>query len=152
MMKPTGAADFGIAQNGSLVYVAGDGQALGVERMLVWVDRQGKEESLQAPMRGYTYPRLSPDGLRLALDIRQPEDIWMWEFARRTLTRLTFDSGVNRGVTWSPDGRRVAFSAVGPDGENVSWQAADGTGSAERLTQGKTVATLYLARRQATSI
>ncbi|MGH9256213.1 MAG: hypothetical protein ACRD3C_16780, partial [Vicinamibacterales bacterium] len=38
------------------------------------------------------------------------------------------------GGVWSPDGRRLAFSHSG-DGHNLYWQAADGTGVPERLTQ-----------------
>ena len=30
---------------------------------------------------------------------------------QRTLTRLTFDSGLQIGATWSPDGRFVAYSS-----------------------------------------
>ena len=44
----SGAASFGVARNGSLVYITRDVQG-GVERTLVWVDRQGREESLKAP-------------------------------------------------------------------------------------------------------
>ena len=39
-------------------------------RTLVWIDRQGKEETLPVPARAYTYPRISPDGTRVALEIR----------------------------------------------------------------------------------
>lgn len=140
MMKVNGATNFSIADNGSLVYAAGESPASGAERTLVWVDRQGHEEPVGVPARAYAYPRISHDGTRLALDIRdQDNDAWIWNFARRTLTRLTFDSGFNRGVAWSPDSRRLAFSAQ-PDGpENIYWQASDGTGSAERLTQDEAV-------------
>lgn len=31
--------------------------------------------------------------------------------AQRTLTRLTFDSGLQRGPTWSPDGRFIAYGS-----------------------------------------
>jgi hypothetical protein len=52
---------------------SGGGSALS----LVWVDRRGTEQALNMPRRTYlTYPRISPDGTRLALDIRdQPADI-----------------------------------------------------------------------------
>jgi serine/threonine-protein kinase len=55
------------------------------------------------------------------------------------MTRLTFDPGNNRGPVWSPDGTRVAFTAVRDGGETIYWQAADGTGAPERLTQGPSV-------------
>jgi eukaryotic-like serine/threonine-protein kinase len=136
IMKTSGAADFAIAQDGALVYVAGD-SAGAAANTLVWVDRQGHEEPLGVPPRAYNYPRISPSGTQVALDIRDQEnDIWIWDFLRRTLTRLTFDPGLNRGPTWTPDGKRLAFSAQRDETENIYWQAADGTGAAERLTKG----------------
>jgi len=133
---PFGAADFDVARDGTLVYVSGGVQA--IARTLVWVDRQGREEPIKAPVRACTFPRLSPDGTRIALDIRDQEnDIWIWDFGRETLTRFTFDAGLDRVPVWTPDGRRVLFTserAATPN--NIFWQAADGTGAAQRLTQG----------------
>ena len=114
--KFTGAASFSLARNGTLAYVSGEAQG-GASRTLVWADRQGHEETIDAPTRAYAYPRLSPDETRVALDIRDQEnDIWIWSFALRTMTRLTFDPGFNRGGIWNPDGKRVAFrrSAMAP--------------------------------------
>jgi hypothetical protein len=72
----TGAAEFSVASSGALVYVAGG--PVGVARSLAWVDRQGHEDLLPAPPRAYSYPRISPDGTRVALDIRdQNNDIWI---------------------------------------------------------------------------
>jgi serine/threonine-protein kinase len=104
---------------------------------LVWVDRQGHEESIAVPPRAYSNGRISPDGTRVAMAISDQEnDIWIWDLMRRTLTRLTVDPGLNRSIAWTPDGRRLAFSAQREGPENVYWQAADGTGTAERLTKG----------------
>jgi Tol biopolymer transport system component len=132
--KATGAANFALASNGLLVYESGD-PTISADRSLVWVDREGHEEALPAPRRSYVYPRISPDGTRIALDIRdQQNDIWIYHLARQTLSRLTFDPGLNRGIAWTPDGQRVAFSAEREGKESVFWQAADGSGSAEPLT------------------
>jgi serine/threonine-protein kinase len=133
--KITGPANFALSSSGVLAYTSGDAAA-NVERVLVWVDRKGGEEVLPAPKRAYTYPRISPDGTKVALDIRDQEnDIWTWDLARQTLARLTFDPGLNRGVVWTPDGSRVVFSAVREDGlESLFWQASDGSGAPERLT------------------
>ena len=81
-------------------------------RSLVWVDRQGHEEPIAAPPRAYVMPRLSPDGTRVAVDIRdQEQDIWIWHLARQTLTRLTDAPGHDWYPVWTPDGRRIIFSS-----------------------------------------
>jgi serine/threonine-protein kinase len=131
----TATANYGVSVSGSLVYVADTGGRFG-RLTLVWVDRQGKEEGLNVPERSYFYARLSPDGTRIALDIRdQDNDIWTWDIARQSLARLTFDPGLNRSPEWSPDGKRIAFSARRDNSENIYWQAADGSGMPEPLTK-----------------
>ncbi len=135
VMKPSGAANFSLARDGSLVYLAGDLQS--PARTLVWVDRQGREAPIPAPPRGYLYPRLSPDGRRVALDVRDQEnDIWIWAFDGQTLTRLTFDSSFDQSPVWTPDGARVVYSSGSTP--NLFWRAADGTGAAERLAEAPT--------------
>jgi len=117
----TGAADFRVSRQGTLVYVPGGSNAQGgVARSLVWVSRQGREEPIGAPPRTYAFPRLSPDGTRLALDIREQEnDIWIWDLGRRTLTRLTFDPGVDAWPIWTPDGRRIVFASTRTGVQNL---------------------------------
>ncbi len=131
-------ANYGISDDGTLIYVKG--AAGSVERSLVWVDREGREEPINAIPRTYTYPRISPDGSKLALDIRDQElDIWIWDFRRETLTRLTFDPGEDEFPVWSPDGKRIAFSSSRGGGStsetDLYWRAADGTGTADRLAE-----------------
>jgi len=133
--KETGAANFAISQNGSLAYVTGP-ERVELDRTLVWVDREGREEPIAAEPRAYTYPRISPDGTRLALDVRdQEEDIWIWDFTRETMTRLTFDPGREYYPAWTPDGLRLAFASERDGPTNLYWQAADGTGTVERLSE-----------------
>ncbi len=133
--KATGAANFAMSRDGSLVYESGDIASV-AERTLVWVDRQGHEEVVAgAPKRAYTYPRISPDGTRVALDIRdQQNDIWMWDLTRTNLSQITQDPGLNRGVAWMPDGKKIVFSAERDGSQSLFWQAADASGSSERLT------------------
>ena len=105
--KPSGAANFSLAGNGSLVYVAGAGGAGGgPQRTLVWVDREGREEPIGLPPNAYAYARLSPDVTRLAVHIGDPEntDVWISELARGTLTRLTTDPAGDFAPLWTPDG------------------------------------------------
>ena len=133
----TGNANYGVSANGTLAYTVGSAAA----RTLVWVDRRGREEAINIPSRAYVYAQLSPDGKLVALDSRDEEnDIWIWDFARETLQRLTFDPGFNRGPLWAPDGRRLAFSRQIEGTEEVYWQAADGSGTAAPLTMGSKAA------------
>jgi serine/threonine protein kinase len=104
----------------------------GMPRTLVWVSRNGTEQPLAAPERAYDYPRLSPDGGRIAVEIGP--QIWIYDLARDALTRLTFEEGsVSENPIWSPDGKRILFdSSTTPRG--IFSQMADGSGGLERLT------------------
>jgi serine/threonine-protein kinase len=134
-MTPGSGVDGAVSRNGTLVYVPG-ASSLADERMLVWVDRQGREESVPAPLRTYQMARLSPDGTRVAIDVRDEDnDIWIWAFAPRTLTRLTSAPGNDMFPVWTSDSRRVIFSAA-PDRKGqraLEWRLADASTNAERL-------------------
>jgi serine/threonine-protein kinase len=133
MSVASGAGNFDVSGNGTLVFVSGDQTS--AARRLVWIDRRGQETSLTVPPRLYQYPRISPDGTRIALDIRDQEnDIWILDAARTTLTRFTFDPTLDRFPVWAPNGRRLLFSSDRAGAANVFAQAADGTGVIERLT------------------
>jgi len=138
MSGTTGTADYAVSQNGTLVYAPGVVGG-GISRILVWADRQGREAPINAPARTYTIPRISPDGTRVALDIRDQEnDIWVWDLKRETLARVTFDPGFDQFPVWTPDGRRLIFGSTrGSGGANsmgLFSQAADNTGTVARLT------------------
>ncbi|MDA2937576.1 protein kinase, partial [Acidobacteria bacterium AH-259-A15] len=131
----TGVAHFSFSGLGSLVYVPDIGAE--TKHTLVWVDRQGQEEPLAAEPRRYGNPQLSPDGARLAIRVTESgnTDVWIYELARETLTRLTFDPAFDTAPLWTPDGRRVVFGSTRGGGQpNLFWKAADGTGQVERLT------------------
>ncbi len=128
---------FSFSDDGLLVYVPGDYVDKGPKRRLVWVDRQGREEPLAAEAARYTRPQLSPDGSRLAVDITDSDnsDIWIYDLARKTFSRLTFDPARDELPVWTPDNLRVIFSSTRGGGAfNLFWKAADGTGQVERLT------------------
>jgi len=133
-LKASGAANFAISRSGALVYVPGGGSR-NVPRSLVWVDRQGHEEPLNAPQRPYSMARLSPDGRRVALQVDDPEgDLWIWDLTRFTLTRFTFDPALDNMPVWTPDSARIIFNSTRNGVQNIYAQTADGTGSVERLT------------------
>jgi len=131
-----GGVDAVVAEDGTLAYVRGAG-GVGAQRTLAWVDRQGRETAVTAPARVYQYPRLSPDGGRVAAWANDLDnDLWVWDVSRVTLMRLTFTPVPIADLypVWTPDGRRVLFSSDRDGARNLYVQAADGTGAAERLT------------------
>ena len=129
-----------ISESGTLVYIptpprTGARPAGG--RTLVWVDREGKEESLGTPPNFYAYPKISPDGKHVAVSVggTPNEDIWIWDTERKNLTKLTFEKTREMLPIWSPDGKRIAYWAdtAGASPNGVFLKAADGTGEAEKL-------------------
>jgi serine/threonine-protein kinase len=127
-----GAVEAALARDGTLAYVTGD-SANGLASTLVWVDRQGRETPIGAPPGLYRFPRVSPDGSRLAMNI--DADIWLWDLGRATRTRVTFDPAGAFAPVWTPDGRRLMFISAPAGATNLYSQAPDGTGTVERLTE-----------------
>ncbi len=130
-----GAAKYDVSANGTLVYVTG-GQAQGQRGVLAWVDREGREEPIGVPPQNYVYPRLSPDGTRIAVDVREAEeDLWVWDLERGRMERRSFAPGTDFGAVWSPDGSTLFYAsredAVRSD---IFRLLADGTGGPVRLT------------------
>jgi serine/threonine-protein kinase len=130
----TGNAQYAIsAGTGSLAYVSGGVQ--GAQNKLVWVSRNGMEQPIAAPARSYVFPRLSPDGRRVAASVTEQEtQVWTYDLEREALTPLTFEGSQNLIPQWTPDGKRIAFNSNRAGPSNIFWQLADGSGGIERLT------------------
>jgi serine/threonine-protein kinase len=129
------AGEYDVAADGTLVYLDAVGGS-SAARTLVWVDRSGREQPIAAPPRAYLYPRLSPDGTRVALDVREQEtDIWVWDLVRNGFTRVTKDPNLDRAPVWTADGDYIVFSGMTDGTPNVYLQRADGAGTPERITQ-----------------
>ena len=130
--KDSGAADFSVADMGTLVYLPG--RPLDSQRTIVWVDRGGREELLPGlPAGNHQSVRLSPDGTRLAIDPGQPRDIWTYDIARATTTKITTDAADDQYPIWTPDGQRIVFSSNRSGRQELYLQRSDGSGTAERL-------------------
>jgi len=134
LTKAPGSADFDVSDNGTLVYAPG-GITESIQRELVWVSRDGTVESLGAPLRAYQYPRISPDGKRVVLDIRdQDNDLWIWDTRSRTLAKLTDTPALDRFPLWTPDSKYIVFVSDRSGKSAIYRQDADGGGSAELIT------------------
>ena len=131
-----GVDAFSVSDNGVLVYRPGSGAA---DAHLVWFDRAGKNLGTVGSAAEYSGPALSPDGSRLAVGIRDPaaqgRDIWVFDLARGTSTKLTFDPKDDFNPVWSPDGSRIAFSSDRRGARNLYVKSASGTGEEELLLE-----------------
>ena len=127
-------ANYSVSSDGHLLYMPGSSGATG-GRILTWVDRTGREEPLEVPVRNYFDARISPDGTRVALAIDDGGnfDVWIWSLERSTLTRLTFSEAADRYPLWSPDGEIIVFYSDRDGTLGVHSKAADGTGDVELL-------------------
>jgi serine/threonine-protein kinase len=132
LFYPTsGAAHYDLSTNGSLVYLPGGSQQ--GDNRLMWVDRQGKSTPLHAPTQAYAYPRLSPDGRKIAVQISAATgDIWVFNLDRDALSRFT-SAGNNEAPVWTPDGKRIVFSSNTTGRPNLYWKPADGSAAPQRL-------------------
>ena len=83
------------------------------------------------------WPRLSPDGRRLAKQIVDAltgnPDIWVENVEDGSLVRVTTSPLVDLMPTWSPDGRQLAYSFGVPGQRRLAIAAADGTGVVREL-------------------
>jgi eukaryotic-like serine/threonine-protein kinase len=130
------ATQLAVSATGTLVY-GPPPEVTEALRTLVWVNRQGREEAIPVPPRRYGHPRLAPDGTRLALHYvgdNQNVDVWVWDFARGTWTRITSHPTIDTEPVWTLDGERLIFTSRRTGTIALFSQAANGAGTAEQLS------------------
>jgi hypothetical protein len=130
--SPTsGDAQFAVSDTGTLVYLAGP-QA-GVQRKLIWVDRQGRETPISKERAGFYDVVLSPDNRVVGLQLEGfGSDPAVYDIGRGTPTKLPSRNLYNSTLLFTRDGRRVIYGS-GPSGLGLFWQPADGSGAEECL-------------------
>jgi serine/threonine-protein kinase len=130
----SGAASFSTATDGTLAYVPG--QSAG-EAGLDIIDRSGRVTRLPLAPQNWQSMSFSPDGRRLAIEIGATgqSDIWVYELARDTLTRLTFSNVPDISPLWTPDGRRIVYASAQGGPPNIFMKSADGSGEERRVSQ-----------------
>lgn len=136
-----GSAQFAFSSSGTLLYLPG--RSSEPDRAIFWMAPDGKTAPLRNVPGPYLDFRFSPDGRRLAMSVLHANadgiDVWVYEYGRDTTSRLTFGAAtLNSRPVWTPDGQRIVFSSdrARRNVANIYWQHADGTGEAQRLTEG----------------
>jgi Tol biopolymer transport system component len=131
-------AYFSISDNGTLVF---DSSSDLENRQLTWFDRSGKELETVGPVGSYLLARLSPDQKRIAVSRRDPSggvfDIYVYDIARGTSSRLTTSSADVESLVWSPDGNYIVWSSrqVTQSRREIFKKLASGAGEVERIAQ-----------------
>jgi Tol biopolymer transport system component len=126
---------FSASANGRLAWFP----ARSRELRLAWLDRRGGPLGTLGEPALYGQLALSPDGRRVAVEVQDaagPYDIWLFDVARGLSSRLTSDATSEREPVWSPDGSRLAYSTIAPDGENILIKDLSGSQAAAPLPGG----------------
>jgi serine/threonine-protein kinase len=128
-----------VSATGTLIYHTGSS---GPDRQspIVWLSQFGEPTPLRAVSSLWAFPRFSPDGRRLAMSIfdGRQADVWVYDWERDIMTRVTADPAFDLAPVWTPDGSGLVFGSTRGTGTTVAnlfWQRADGTGQAVRLTE-----------------
>jgi serine/threonine-protein kinase len=125
-----GLAHFDFSLDGTLAYVPG---GLDAERSLVWVDRSGAVRLVTGKRRAYEDPRLSPDGRKIAVTIKEEgTHIWLHDMETDALMPLTSGLEEDQAPVWTPDGEALVHRRGLPS--SIFRVSADGGGEPERLT------------------
>ena len=98
------------------------------------MSRTGKQQPIPAQPRDYLYPRISPDGSRVALQLRdQQQDIWVWNFRQGVLSPITFHPAQDKHPVWTPDGQHLLFASARDTPQQIYRIVSDAAGAEERL-------------------
>ncbi len=133
----SGASQFSISTNGSLIYVpASENKS---ENTLALVDRDGKVKPLPLPPADYWSPRVSPNGRQIAFhtieEKAEQQNVWIYDLDGKTSMRQLTFAGKNAFPVWSPDSERILFQSDRDGDLGLFIQRADGSGAAERITK-----------------
>jgi eukaryotic-like serine/threonine-protein kinase len=108
----------------------------GKSTRIVWFDRSGREVGTVGPPGDHGFPRLSPDGKKVAVgteSAKNPYDVWVHDLSRGTQTRLMSDEYNDEAPVWSPDGRQIAFTSSRTGRDDLYAKDSNGTGDVRLL-------------------
>ena len=129
----TGLSRYAVSHDGTFIWAPRSPAPL--RAAVLAMDRQGRSAKIADAPYTITNGRLSPDGRRLAVDPDgATQQIAIIDLERNSTQRLT-DEWDNIVPVWTPDGTHLIFrSNAGGGARNLYMRAADGSGTAERLT------------------
>src|SRR5437762_1356276 len=132
-LRDLGQSDFSVSTNGVLTYQAGN-----TNSRLVWFLRNGTETTQVGEAGDYWFPRLSPNGQRVATDVMDRRagttDIQIFDLARGGgASSVTRDATIDWTPVFSPDGLQLAFASARAGAPHVHVKRLDDSGPGEQL-------------------
>jgi hypothetical protein len=98
---------------------------------LIWYNRNGKNISDSAPTDTYANLAISHDGKYIVTDktdtTNENTDVFIYDAARASFRRLTFDPGIDAVPVWAPDGNQIAFTSSRGRNFGIYVKPADGS-------------------------
>ena len=124
-------AMYGVSDNGTLVYAQGEVEFGPSSIYLLEHGTKSREIAVRDGSIGY--PRFSPDGTRLSVEIPGVlYQVGIYDLRRSVLTRVTFN-GDNLAGVWLPDGSQITCLSNLDGKYEIYTIAADGSGMPQRL-------------------
>jgi eukaryotic-like serine/threonine-protein kinase len=132
--RAVGNGSFSVSNNGTLAFL-GSGDTY----QTVWYDRQGHLTETGWPKLNYGSLRLSPDGRQAVVDVYDPRygesDLWIYDLVRNVPRRFTSDAPSDRNAVWSPDARRMLYTAERGGSPNLFTKPVEGGGTIEPVVR-----------------
>ncbi len=125
----SGAAQFDVSRNGIALLQKGSDESA---TRLFWLDSSGAKQPLPAKTGLYSFPKLSPDGKRLAILLRAGgNNLSVYDWERDVMSRMSVGEPGKGQVSWSPsiwspDGKHLGYADSSAGG--IVWIRSDGAG------------------------
>lgn len=105
-----GLMGFSASDSGALLFLPSS--ILERESRLLWVDRRGNLQGSVGPVDRYFWPRLSPDGSKIATVVGEfygESSLWLTDVREGRRLRLSRDARGYNSPAWLNDSKRIVF-------------------------------------------
>lgn len=128
----SGASQFAVAGNGTLVFVSQETAA--TDRRLVRVDRSGSVRALTPDRAAFEHPRLFDSGRRLVVSVTEAARLSLWIYDLQGGSHRVLPSDISLTLPLpSPDGRSIAYVSPRAGAWNLFRRPIDGGADPELL-------------------
>lgn len=139
----TGYMAVSVSRTGALAYA----EPWPTNGSVSWFSRDGSQIGQPIlPLAEYVDIALSPDGTQVSYSQVDPDiggaDLWLFDLARGSTTRLTSDRRNDAGGIWSPDGARLVFRSNRAGYNQVFSRGVNDTRAEERYIENSPQGTL----------